>query len=245
LSEVLRPLSAWNAGQDLLPRALTVSVIVGWLLLHYLQLQYRWRQQLEAENEARLQALQSRIRPHFLFNSMNTIASLTRSNPALAEEVVEDLADLFRVSLGDATRHSTLGRELELAREYLNIERHRLGQRLQVEWDLQALPLDAVLPPLMLQPLLENAIYHGIEPAAAGGVIHISGRYRRGRVNLGIRNTIPEPGQNGHRQGNRLALENIRERLGGLFGRQANLTESRVEGQHQVRLVIPHPWRLQ
>jgi len=223
---------------------LGISVIVGWLLLHYLQLQYRWRQQLEAQNEARLQALQSRIRPHFLFNSMNTIASLTRSNPSLAEEVVEDLADLFRVSLGDAKRQSTLGRELELARQYLNIERHRLGRRLQVEWDLQDLPLGAMLPPLILQPLLENAVYHGIEPAASGGIIHISGRYRRGRVNLGIRNSVPADQQSGHRKGNRLALENIRERLAGLFGMQASLTESRVEGEHQMRLVVPHPWRL-
>jgi two-component system sensor histidine kinase AlgZ len=175
---------------------------------------------------------------------MNTIASLTRSDPALAEEVVVDLADLFRVSLGDATRQSNLGRELELARQYLNIERHRLGQRIQVEWDLGDLPLDAMLPPLILQPLLENSVYHGIEPAASGGVIHISGRYRRGRVNLAIRNAVPEVRQSGHRKGNRLALENIRERLAGLFGVQASLTESRVEGEHQVRLVVPHPWRL-
>jgi two-component system sensor histidine kinase AlgZ len=245
LHDALMPVSVWETGQGLLPRALGISVVVGWLLLHYLQLQYRWRQQLEAENEARLQALQSRIRPHFLFNSMNTIASLTRSNPLLAEEVVEDLADLFRVSLGDAGHQSRLGRELELARQYLNIERHRLGQRLRVDWDLQGLPLDAMLPPLILQPLLENAVYHGIEPAAKGGVIHISGRYRRGRVNLGIRNTIPNDREGGHHKGNRLALENIRERLEGLFGMQASLTESRVEGDHQVRLVIPHPWRLQ
>ena len=243
LSDLLMPASLWETGQGLLPRAMAISVIVGWLLLHYLQLQYRWRQQLEAENEARLQALQSRIRPHFLFNSMNTIASLTRTNPALAEEVVEDLADLFRVSLGDVKRQSTLGQELELSRQYLNIERHRLAQRLQVEWDLQDLPLGAMLPPLILQPLLENAVYHGIEMATSGGVIQISGRYRRGRVNLGIRNTIPHAEANGHRKGNKLALENIRARLENLFGRHASLTEGLVEGDYQVRVVIPHPWR--
>ncbi len=191
-----------------------------------------------------MQALQSRIRPHFLFNSMNTIASLTRSNPALAEEVVEDLADLFRVSLGDVKRQSTLGKELELARQYLNIERHRLGERLRVEWDLKGLPESAMMPPLILQPLLENAVYHGIEPAAAGGAIRISGRYRRGRVNLSIRNSLPESSAGSHRKGNKLALENIRQRLAGLFGMQASLLESLVEGEHQVRLVMPHPWRL-
>jgi len=245
LSDALMPVGVWESGQGLVPRALAISVIVGWLLLHYLQLQYRWRRQLEAENEARLQALQSRIRPHFLFNSMNTIASLTRSNPVLAEEVVEDLADLFRVSLGDAKRSSNLGRELALARQYLNIERHRLGERLQVEWDLQALPESAMLPPLILQPLLENAVYHGIEPAAQGGVIRIAGRYRRGRVNLSVRNSLPVDPDGRHRKGNKLALDNIRQRLTGLFGTQASLTESRVEGTHQMRLVIPHPWRVQ
>lgn len=244
LSEELMPVMVWEANRGLLFRALGISMLVGWLVLHYLHLQYRWRQQLEAENEARRQALQSRIRPHFLFNSMNTIASLTRSNPALAEEVVEDLADLFRVSLGDVKRQSNLGKELELARQYLNIERHRLAGRLRVEWDLKGLPETAMLPPLILQPLLENAVYHGIEPAGLGGTIRISGRYRRGRVNLSIRNSIPDSEVGSHRKGNNLALENIRQRLEGLFGMQASLMEGRVEGEYQVRLVIPHPWRL-
>ncbi|MCU7907144.1 MAG: sensor histidine kinase [Candidatus Thiodiazotropha sp. (ex Epidulcina cf. delphinae)] len=226
----------------LLWRSLGVSAIVGVLVLHYLYLQHLWRRQEEAENSARLQALYSRIRPHFLFNSMNTIASLTRSDPKLAEEVVEDLADLFRVSLGDAGRPSTLGRELELAHQYLSIERYRLGERLTLVWDLNDLPEQAMIPPLILQPLLENAVYHGIEPAADGGTITITGYYRRKRINLSIRNTLPGAGESSHRQGNRLALENIRARLAGVFDMEASLTESNVEGDHQVRLVIPHPW---
>ncbi len=231
--------------QGLLIRSLGISMLVGLLVLHYLYLQYRWRQQVEAENAARLQALHSRIRPHFLFNSMNTIASLTRSNPAIAEEVVEDLADLFRVSLGEVNRLSTLGRELELSRQYLNIESYRLGERLRVEWDLLDLPEAARLPPLILQPLLENAVYHGIEPSTQGGTIHITGRYRRHKVNLSIRNSLPESSDAARRTGNRLALENIRQRLAGLFDQEASLTETRVDGEHQVRLVIPHPWRLE
>ncbi|MET0066980.1 MAG: histidine kinase [Candidatus Thiodiazotropha sp.] len=228
--------------QGLLMRALGVSAIVGILVLHYLYLQHLWRRQEEAENSARLQALYSRIRPHFLFNSMNTIASLTRTDPKLAEEVVEDLADLFRVSLADAGRPSTLGRELELARQYLSIEHYRLGDRLEVVWDLGDLPQQAMIPPLILQPLLENAVYHGIEPAARGGRITVAGHYRRKRINLSIRNTLPEEHETSHRKGNRLALENIRARLAGVFDLEASLTESIVEGEHQVRLVIPHPW---
>jgi two-component system sensor histidine kinase AlgZ len=245
LSGELTSLPVWQANQGLLLRALGISMLIGLLVLHYLHLQYLWRQQIEAENKARLQALQSRIRPHFLFNSMNTIASLTRTNAELAEEVVEDLAELFRVSLGDVKRQSNLGRELQLARQYLNIEHHRLGARLRVAWDLQGLPEQAVLPPLLLQPLLENAVYHGIEPSQTGGTIQIIGRYRQGRVNLSIRNSMPADQQHTSRRGNRLALENIRQRLASLYDGQASLTESRVDEAHQMRLVIPHPWRLE
>jgi two-component system sensor histidine kinase AlgZ len=173
---------------------------------------------------------------------MNTIASLTRSDPLKAEEVVENLADLFRVSLGDVQRQSTLGRELELARQYLSIERLRLGDRLQVEWEVEGIPESALLPPLTLQPLLENAVYHGIEPSTTGGSIRISGRYRKKRVNLSIRNTLPETPRKTHRQGNRLAVENIRQRLMGMYDQAAKLTESRIEGEYQVRIVVPHPW---
>lgn len=237
-------LNLFTPDRGLLLRALGIGAIVGLVVLHYLYLQYLWQRQVEAENGARLQALHSRIRPHFLFNSMNTIASLTRSDPALAERVVEDLADLFRVSLGEAMRPSSLGAELELARQYLGIEQVRLGDRLRVVWELEELPEEAMMPPLILQPLLENAVYHGIEPAAEGGSIIITGRYRRRRINLSIRNSLPPAGETSHRQGNRLALENIRARLVGTFDMEASLIESHVDGEHQVRLVLPHPWQV-
>lgn len=223
-------------------RSLGISAIVGLLLLRYLYLQYLHKQQEIAESQFRLQALQSRIRPHFLFNSMNTIASLTRSQPELAETITEDLADLFRASLGDANRLSTLGEEIGLAERYLNIEAQRLGDRLQVEWHLEdVLPLEAVMPSLILQPLLENAIYHGIEPATTPGKIQISGCYRRSQINLSIRNTLPEEMHNNYRQGNQLAMENIKQRLDVVFPGQATLNMSRVDGEYQVRLVFPHP----
>jgi two-component system sensor histidine kinase AlgZ len=223
-------------------KSLSISAIVSALVLRYLYVQYLWRLQVEAESEARFQALQSRIRPHFLFNSMNTIANLTRADPALAEEVVQDLSDLFRASLSNVRHTSTLGDELELARGYLRIEGQRLGERLRVEWDLEALPEQAPLPTLILQPLLENAIYHGVEPAVEPGVISITGRYRRHQVNLSIRNSLPEGVEGMRRKGNRMALENTDQRLQGFFDGQASLTVSKVDGKHQVRVVFPYPW---
>ncbi|MCW8907833.1 MAG: histidine kinase [Sedimenticola sp.] len=223
-------------------KSLVISAIVCAVLMHYLSVQYRWRIQIEAESKSHLQALQSRIRPHFLFNSMNTIASLTRSDPALAEEVVYDLSDLFRASLSNAQRMSTLGEELELCRGYLRIEGQRLGDRLQVKWDLDTLPEEAQLPALILQPLFENAIYHGIEPATGPGLIQVTGRYRRRQVNISIRNTQPAGRAESRRPGNSMALENIRQRLRGFFDEEASLSVSEVDGEHQVRVVFPHPW---
>jgi two-component system sensor histidine kinase AlgZ len=224
-------------------RSLGVAAIVGALMLRYLYLHHQWRRQLLAEAEARLQALQSRIRPHFLFNSMNTIASLIATRPEQAEELVQDLADLFRVCLADAGRSSTLGEELELTRRYLHIEQQRLGERLRVQWDLEdTLPMDARVPALVLQPLLENAVYHGIEPALEPGVVTVTGRYRRGQVNLSMRNSLPSDGAEPRRVGHRLALENVRQRLAGMFRGRATLTESLVEGEYQVRVAFPHPW---
>ena len=225
-------------------RNLGIAAIVTALVLRYLYLQGLWRRQVVAESQARFQALQSRIRPHFLFNSMNTIASLTRTHPEMAEEVVHDLADLFRATLSDANRLSTLERELELARGYLRIEEQRLGERLRVKWDLEEVPLEAIMPALILQPLLENAVYHGIEPAETPGVIQVVGRYRRHRVNFSIRNTFPPKQTAGvRREGNRLALENIRQRLEALFAEEGGLVVSEVDGEHQVRVFFPHPWR--
>ena len=133
--------------------------------------------------------------------------------------------------------------ELELARQYLGIEQVRLGDRLRVEWELEALPDEAMMPPMILQPLLENAVYHGIEPAAEGGKVVVTGCYRRRRVNLSIRNSLPAEGETSHRQGNRMAMENIRDRLAGVFDMEASLTETQVDGEYQVRLVFPHPWQ--
>jgi len=218
---------------------LTIAAIVGAVLLRYLYEQHRERQRELAESSARLQALQARIRPHFLFNSMNTIASLTRVDADLAEQVVQDLSDLFRATLTNVDQSSTLQREFELARGYLRIEAQRLGDRLQVEWDLHDLPGDARLPTLLLQPLLENAVYHGIEPAADGGTITVTGRFRDGVVNLAIRNTLPAASASRQRPGNQMAQRNVRERLDATFGAEAGMVVGRVDGCYQVRLHFP------
>jgi two-component system, LytTR family, sensor histidine kinase AlgZ len=232
-----------DGARGLLIRTGLISAIVGALMLRYLYLQQQWRAQMEAVANARFKTLQARIRPHFLFNSMNTIASLTQTNPRLAEEVVEDLADLFRASLGSGDRTS-LGEELELCRRYLHIESQRLGERMHVSWDVDDLPTEAEVPPLILQPLVENAVYHGIQPATEPGDIQIVGRYRRGTVNLSIRNTLPQHASETRRhKGNGMALENVSQRMEAMFPGAARVSRSLVDGDYVVRLAFPYPWR--
>lgn len=232
---------------DLTVRSLGISAIFGAMVLRYLYLHHMWRLQVEAEADARFQKLQARIRPHFLFNSMNTIANLTQTNPQVAEEVVQDLADLFRATLSNANESSTLAKELELAYRYLNIEKQRLGERLQVLWDVEDTPGDAALPPLILQPLVENAVYHGIAPSRHPGAIRISGHYRRAQVNLSVRNTLPGENEAGtrHTHGNQMALDNVKQRMAAMFEGEARVIVSRIEGDFQVRLVFPYPWKRQ
>jgi two-component system, LytTR family, sensor histidine kinase AlgZ len=220
-------------------RSLTISTVIAAVILRYLYVQYQWRQQLRAEARARIQALQARIRPHFLFNSMNTIAALTRSQPALAETAIEDLAELFRASLGQADDRTTIGDELALARRYLDIEVLRLGNRLSVVWDIAALPSDVKVAPLMLQPLLENAIYHGIEPLPAGGTIRVTGRMNEGMVEITITNPVPDGGSFVPHRGSQIAQENIRQRLLLAFGVTARLETSVQDGKYWVTLRYP------
>lgn len=206
-----------SAHLEFLARNLAISAIVSALMLRYFYVQYQWKRNLEAETEARFAALQARIRPHFLFNSMNTIASLTRSDPDLAEQVVEDLADLFRVTLSEGRRLVTLEEELEHAQRYLNIERLRLSERLEVLWEVEELPRELPIPALTLQPLLENAIYHGVEPLAGGGTIQVRGSLQGEEALIEITNPRPKGGASA-RQGTNTALENVRQRLQTAFG---------------------------
>jgi two-component system sensor histidine kinase AlgZ len=206
-------------------------------LLAYFDL--RGRALSPALSEARLQALQARIRPHFLFNSINAVLSLVREDPRRAERALEDMADLFRVLMADNRELTPLAREVELCREYLNLEQLRLGERLQVEWHVEKMPRDALIPPLVLQPLIENAVYHGIEPRVAPGAININIYRAREQVHAVLRNPYRHDGGD-HHAGNKMALANIRERLQLHFDAEASLTAKVGDSIYQVHIVIPY-----
>jgi len=239
LESTLFPALSSDEHPVFLLRNLTISTVVAAVILRYLYIQFQWRQRLQSEARARIQALQARIRPHFLFNSMNTIAALTRSDPAVAEIAIEDLSDLFRASLGGTQELTTLGEEIELARRYLGIEKLRLGDRLVVDWQLDDVPLDAYLPPLVLQPLLENAIYHGIEPLPQGGSIRVSGRRVDGLLEITVSNPLADDERPGHQNGNRMAQENIHQRLAIAFGNKAGLVSRNGPGSYEVSIRFP------
>ena len=226
--------------QGFLLTNLAIAAIVTGLLLRYFWVTAQWRREVREEARSRVLALQARIRPHFLFNSMNTIAALTRSDPARAEQAVEDLADLFRASLADGAERVTLREELELSRTYQRIEQYRLGDRLQVEWRLEDLPGDAPLPALSLQPLLENAIYHGIERFPGGGVVVVSGHYAGGVVEMSVENPIPGAGVGASpRNGHGIALDNLRQRFALAWGSRAAVEAGPVGKRYRVVLRFP------
>ncbi len=222
---------------ELLLRHGMIAAIMTSLLLRYFYLQQQWQRQTQAELKARLQSLQSRIRPHFLFNSLNSIVSLIGSAPDKAENAVLDLADLFRANLGEAEGVATWAEEHRLCEGYLRIEQYRLGDRLRVEWDTDALPADTPMPLLTLQPLLENAILHGLQPSLSGGDIRIHGVYRSGVVELEVSNSCPDVVHS--HQGARMALQNIRARLAALFGPQASVEAWRDGPRYFSKLVYP------
>jgi two-component system sensor histidine kinase AlgZ len=219
-------------------RNLTIGLVVTVLALRYFYVAHEWERNVEMQARARVHALQARIRPHFLFNSMNTIASLTRTNPALAESAVQDLADLFRANLSEKRNTITLAEELEVARIYQRIEQLRLGERLRVDWNISQLPMQALVPGLLLQPLLENAIYHGVEPQPDGGVVTVTGELASGLVTVVVRNRVAE--RQNDREGNKLALANIRERLSLLYGERALVKAGRFDAEYIVTLRFPH-----
>ena len=223
-------------------RNVSIGLVVTALALRYFYVTHEWRRNIEMQATARVHALQALIRPHFLFNSMNTIASLTRSNPAAAEQAVQDLADLFRANLSDKRDTITLAEEYEVARTYQRIEELRLGPRLHVEWKIDSLPAKALVPGLMLQPLLENAIYHGIEPQPGGGTVTVTGELSGSLITIVVRNPVGD--YESEREGNRLALANIRERLGLLYGERGLVKSGRFDTEYIVTLRFPHVEKL-
>ncbi len=223
-------------GFNTLLRCWLFTATVSLVLIGYFDL--RNRALSPALTEARLQALQARIRPHFLFNSLNAVLSLMRAEPRRAETALEDLSELFRVLMADNRKLIPLQRELELCRQYLEIESLRLEDRLNVEWRTDSLPEDAMVPPLILQPLLENAVYHGIEPSSQAGTINIDIRRKAERLEMVLSNPVPQASR--QQTGNKMALENIKERLQLHFDAEATLTTKSDDARFEVRIVLPY-----
>lgn len=234
--------ATWVANIDLrlLAIQLAIAAIMGGIALRYLYLQQQLQITQEAGLRSHIQALQSRIRPHFLFNSMNIVASLIAVDPDKAERVVEDLSELFRASLRAEDQLVPLSEELGLCRQYVSIEQLRLGERLQVEWHIDEKIDSTPIPSLALQPLLENAVYHGIQPLLKGGLVSVLVSRDKDRVSITVSNPVreenlSEPGSNG--QGNQVALVNTRARLRAHFGETASLKTFLANGRFSAEMV--------
>jgi two-component system sensor histidine kinase AlgZ len=219
-----------------LPRAGLWGAVAALAVLLYFDL--RSRAFSPALTEARLMALTARIRPHFLFNSLNAVLGVIRSDPRRAEQALEELSDLFRVLMAENKELVTLGEEFALCRQYLELENLRLGDRLCVTWDIDACPPDAQVPPLMLQPLLENAVYHGVEPSPQPATVAVRATHEGEQIRIVLSN--PYHGENAHHTGNRMALDNIRERLMLFYDLEAGLETEAKDGLFQVTIRLPY-----
>ena len=234
---------AWMYGGVAQPSpigSMLIAALFGAFFQHYFEL--RAKAFSPALGEAQLQVLQARIRPHFLFNSLNAVLSLIRSEPRRAEAALEDLADLFRVLMRDARSLTSLYDELHLCRQYLSIEKIRLGDRLEVHWDTSAIHDDvlkqAQVPSLLLQPLLENAVHHGVEQRTEPALIRINVRRARDEIHITMIN--PYQRQESVSTGNHMALDNIRRRLVLLYDLEAELKTVIANGCFEVQLIIPY-----
>ncbi len=216
-------------------RPCLLAAIVTGIVIYYFYLQERAYSPAIAE--ARLQALQARIRPHFLFNSINAVLSLIRSQPKRAETALEDMADLFRVLMSENRDLVPLAQEIALCHQYLDLEKLRLEDRLKITWQINDMPSDAMIPPLILQPLLENAVYHGIEPMPDGGEIIVKIYTKVKELHISISN--PYAPKNDHHSGNKMALKNIKERLQLHFDLESSLKTEAKNNRYEVHIRIP------
>lgn len=230
----------WGWGPPMVTGSLLALVCLAWL-------QQRQQQQVPVQTQARLDELQARIRPHFLFNTLNTAMALVQSDPDRAEEVLQDLAELFRRALAEPDAQARLAEEIDLARRYLGIEQLRFGDRLNVTWQLDAAADDVATPVLLLQPLVENAIRHGVEPSVEGGWIEIKVSRQRGRVEVEVVNSLPSGGSPGEPDagqrpastaGQGMALRNVQQRLELLHDIEAEFEA----GRHAPTAIRPQPF---
>jgi two-component system, LytTR family, sensor histidine kinase AlgZ len=241
-------------------RYVLLAVVVCGILLLYFRL--RAKMLSRALHEARLQVLRARIRPHFLFNTINAVLAIVRTQPKQVETALEDMADLFRMAMSDARDLVPLSREIKLSKQYIALEQLRMGERLSVDWQMQDIPEIALIPPLLLQPLLENAVYHGIEALPQGGSIKVQLQRSGDELRLTIENPCIERAAgdphtagridhdpekiagreagNGQRRNNKMALLNIRERLDLLFDAEASYQVESGKDFYRVRIVLPY-----
>jgi len=226
-----------NGGLHFVADNALIAALLGAAMLRYFYVLAQWQARLAAVAHAQVDALQARIRPHFLFNSMNTVAALVRVDPAAAERTIEDLAELFRAALGQHAPHDgTLGEELALVDRYLAIEQLRLGERLRVHRDVDPVPRDFPMPRLLLQPLVENAVRHGIQPLREGGEITIHVRREPKAIAIVIDNPLPAvPGLRGSGHG----LDNVRQRIAFHYGPRADVQAGPHHQRFVVRLHLP------
>jgi two-component system sensor histidine kinase AlgZ len=234
-SALYEPFAIQGSYFDMFQYAL-ISVIVCWILLMY----FRLRSQVlsRALHDARLQVLRARIRPHFLFNTINAVLSIVRAQPKRAETALEDMSDLFRMAMTETHDLVSLGQEVKLAKQYLALEQLRMGQRLQVDWDLEGATMNVLIPSLLLQPLLENAVYHGIEPLPQGGCVKIRVTCSGHELRLVIENPCVSSPVTRH-AGNKMALQNIRERLELLFDAEARYQVEKTKESYRVEIALP------
>jgi len=224
-------------------RNLCIGAIVSLLLLRYFWERHRWHEEARAESDARYLALQARIRPHFLFNSLNSLAELISSKPAQAEEMVVDLADLFRVSLDSRQKLVTLREEIDIVKGYLRIEEIRLGDKLIVNWNLADGTLVATLPRLILQPLVENAVLHGISRLRARGMLDVNARQEGEYLVIDVENPIPPEEAAPRTGGTGTAVNNIAQRIKLIYGDRGKLVLGPEKGEYgpffRARMKVP------
>jgi len=228
----------WRVDYLWIINTVVITAIPAGAILRFFYFQHQLRQQQGASQQARIEALQSKIRPHFLFNSMNSLASLIRTDPDKAEQTLENLCDLFRYALHDGTEGVSLQLEVDTCKKYLQIEKLRLAERLQYDWDIEVDMENIFVPALLLQPLIENAVFHGIQPARKGGYLKIR-IYRDGEwVCIDLVNSLEASGEQRFQKpaGHNMAIKNLRHRLDAFFNQQAELQETVKQNHYHTRV---------
>jgi two-component system sensor histidine kinase AlgZ len=244
--EMARVIAKWlDLGDSFRTETTTVLAVIGLLLyflsvaLHYMLLAVERSREAEVQaRDAELRALKAQINPHFLFNSLNSITALTATDPVRAREMCIRLSDFLRSTLGLGERASISWKEeLQLARTYLEVEQVRFGARLNVEMDVDEACSECLVPPLVLQPLIENAVKHGIATLVDGGTITVEGRVIDGLLEVSVENGFDPESPAPRRSG--LGLRNVRNRLATRFGDVAHLSAHATENRFRAELVVP------